>query len=32
MPIVAKKVFDEGLSLPADARLNLVEKLLLIPA
>ena len=28
MPIVADKVFDEALSLPADARLNLVEKLL----
>jgi hypothetical protein len=28
MPVVAKKVFDEALSLPAEARMNLVEKLL----
>ncbi len=28
MPTVAKKVFDEALSLPADARMSLVEKLL----
>ena len=28
MPAVAKKVFDEALSLPADARVSLVEKLL----
>jgi len=28
MPVVAKKVFDEALSLPAEARLSLVEKLL----
>jgi putative addiction module component (TIGR02574 family) len=29
MPIVAKRVFDEALSLPANARINLVEKLLI---
>ena len=28
MPAVAKKVLDEALSLPADARVSLVEKLL----
>jgi len=28
MPVVAKKVFDEALSLPAEARVSLVEKLL----
>ncbi len=28
MPIVAKKVVDEALQLPADARVNLVEQLL----
>jgi putative addiction module component (TIGR02574 family) len=28
MPVVAKKVFEEALSLPAEARVNLVEKLL----
>ena len=28
MPVVAKKVFDEALSLPAEARASLVEKLL----
>ena len=28
MPAVAKKVFDEALSLPADARVSLVKKLL----
>ena len=28
MPIVAKKVFDEALALPADARIGLVEILL----
>ena len=28
MPTVVDKVFDEALSLPADARLGLVEKLL----
>ena len=28
MPTVAKKVFDEALALPADARLGLVEMLL----
>ena len=28
MPVVAKKVFDEALSLPAEARVNLIEKLL----
>ena len=28
MAVVAKKVFDEALSLPAEARVNLVEKLL----
>ncbi|MBI3611153.1 MAG: addiction module protein [Nitrospirae bacterium] len=28
MPIVAKKVFDDALSLPAETRVNLVEKLL----
>ncbi|HSB05138.1 MAG TPA: addiction module protein [Thermodesulfobacteriota bacterium] len=28
MPGVAKKVFDEALSLPAEARVSLVEKLL----
>ena len=28
MSIVAKKVFDEALSLPANARVNLVERLL----
>ncbi len=28
MPVVAKKVFDEALSLPADTRVSLVEKLL----
>jgi putative addiction module component (TIGR02574 family) len=28
MPAVAKKVFDEALSLPAEARMSLVEKLL----
>ena len=28
MSIVAKKVFDEALSLPAEARVSLVEKLL----
>ena len=28
MSIVAKKVFDEALSLPVDARVNLIEKLL----
>jgi hypothetical protein len=28
MPAVAKKVFDEALSLPADARVSLLEKLL----
>ena len=29
MPAVAKKVFDEALSLPAEARMTLVEKLLI---
>jgi hypothetical protein len=29
MPVVAKKVFDEALSLPAEARVSLVEKLLI---
>jgi putative addiction module component (TIGR02574 family) len=28
MPIVTKKVFDDALSLPADVRVNLVEKLI----
>ncbi len=28
MPAVAKKVFDKALSLPAEARMTLVEKLL----
>jgi putative addiction module component (TIGR02574 family) len=28
MPVVAKKVFDEALSLPAEARVSLVERLL----
>jgi hypothetical protein len=28
MPVVAKKVFDEALSLPAETRASLVEKLL----
>ncbi len=28
MPIIAKKVFDDALSLPAETRVNLVEKLL----
>jgi putative addiction module component (TIGR02574 family) len=28
MPVVAKKVLDEALSLPAEARVSLVEKLL----
>jgi putative addiction module component (TIGR02574 family) len=28
MPIVTDRVFDEALSLPADARLHLVQKLL----
>lgn len=28
MAVVAKKVFDEALSLPAEARMSLVEKLL----
>ncbi len=28
MPVVAKKVLDEALQLPADARVNLVEHLL----
>lgn len=28
MPTITDKVFDEALSLPADARLGLVEKLL----
>jgi putative addiction module component (TIGR02574 family) len=28
MPVIAKKVFDEALSLPAEARASLVEKLL----
>ncbi len=28
MPVAAKKVFDEALSLPAEARVILVEKLL----
>jgi putative addiction module component (TIGR02574 family) len=28
MPVVAKQVFDEALSLPVEARVNLVEKLL----
>jgi putative addiction module component (TIGR02574 family) len=28
MPVVAKKVFEEALSLPAEARVSLVEKLL----
>ena len=28
MPVVVKKVFDEALSLPAEARVSLVEKLL----
>ena len=28
MPIVSERVFDEALSLPADARLDLVERLL----
>ena len=28
MPVVAKKVFDEALSLPAEARMSLVEKML----
>ncbi len=31
MPAVAKKVFDEALSLPAEARMTLVEKLLTSP-
>ena len=29
MSIVAKKVFDEALSLPADVRMSLVERLLI---
>jgi putative addiction module component (TIGR02574 family) len=29
MSVVAKKVFDEALSLPAEARVSLVEKLLI---
>jgi len=29
MSIVAKKVLDEALSLPVDARVNLIEKLLI---
>ena len=29
MPVVAKKVLDEVLQLPADARVNLVEQLLI---
>jgi len=29
MPVVGKKVFDEALSLPAEARMSLVEKLLI---
>jgi hypothetical protein len=28
LPVVAKKVFDEALSLPAEARMSLVEKML----
>jgi putative addiction module component (TIGR02574 family) len=28
MPVVAKRIFDEALSLPAEARANLIEKLL----
>jgi putative addiction module component (TIGR02574 family) len=28
MPVVAKKLFDEALSLPAEARVSLVERLL----
>jgi hypothetical protein len=28
MPVAAKKVFDEALSLPAEVRMSLVEKLL----
>jgi len=28
MPVVAKKVFDEALSLPVETRITLVEKLL----
>ena len=28
MPVISKKVFDEALSLPAEARMSLVEKLL----
>ncbi len=28
MSIAAKKIFDEALSLPVDARVNLIEKLL----
>ena len=28
MPVIAKKVFDEALSLPAESRASLVEKLL----
>ncbi len=28
MPVLGKKVFDEALSLPAEARMTLVEKLL----
>ena len=28
MPTIADKVYDEALSLPADARISLVEKLL----
>lgn len=28
MPVVVKKVFEEALSLPAEARVSLVEKLL----
>ena len=28
MPVVAKKILDEVLQLPADARVNLVEQLL----
>ena len=28
MPVVVKKVFDEALSLPAEARVSLVENLL----
>ena len=29
MPVAAKKIIDEALSLPADARVDLVEKLLI---